>query len=137
MLKEVKYLKLFKKPNIPPFAEKVFSMRDMIFKNYANLMVIVHMYNRLITESMPVEQPLIKGALERINKQLEAAINELQWKKQGNLFYIVKQNFLYICPHVYIYIKKLYGFWRSIKAIEVATTLKVWTFTPVVHDSTK
>ncbi|CAL1535640.1 unnamed protein product, partial [Lymnaea stagnalis] len=88
VLKEMKYLKLRNKELIPVIPEGVFEKRDMLFKYYANLMLIMQLYNKLITDSLPVEKPLIAPHLLKIDQHVEQALTTLAWEMQDIWEYI-------------------------------------------------
>ena len=83
VLKEMKYLKLRNKEIIPEIPEAVFAKRDMLFKYYSNMMLLSQLYNRLITDALEVEKPLMASALEKIHKQLQGALSNKTWEMEG------------------------------------------------------
>lgn len=79
----MKYLKLRNKEIIPDIPEGVFERRDMLFNYYASLMLTMQLYNKLITDSLMVEKPLIAQHMEKIDQQIEPALKNLTWKMEG------------------------------------------------------
>lgn len=83
VLREIKYLKLRKKEQVPEIPHNIYDRRDILFKYYANLMVICQFYNDLMTKTNDVEKPLIKTGLSEIDDMLVPALETLTWENEG------------------------------------------------------
>ncbi|GFO38901.1 dynein heavy chain 9, axonemal [Plakobranchus ocellatus] len=90
VLREMKYLKLRNKEVIPEVPEAVFAKRELLFKYYANMKLMSELYNRLITDALDVEKPMMAPALERINKQLQGALTNKTWSMDDIWGYIAE-----------------------------------------------
>ncbi|XP_062957128.1 dynein axonemal heavy chain 11 [Cynocephalus volans] len=80
VLREVKYLLMLKKPDIPDSALAIFQKRNTILKYIGNLEILVQGYNKLKQTLLEVEYPLIEDELRALDEQLEAAAMWLTWQ---------------------------------------------------------
>ncbi|PNI58007.1 DNAH11 isoform 4 [Pan troglodytes] len=80
VLREVKYLLMLKKQDIPDSALAIFKKRNTILKYIGNLDLLVQGYNKLKQTLLEVEYPLIEDELRAIDKQLTAATTWLTWQ---------------------------------------------------------
>ncbi|XP_048655651.1 dynein axonemal heavy chain 11 isoform X1 [Marmota marmota marmota] len=80
VLREVKYLLMMKKSDIPDSALAIFQKRNTILKYIGNLELLVQGYNKLKQTLLEVEYPLIEEELGAIDEQLEAAVTWLTWQ---------------------------------------------------------
>ncbi|XP_006154552.1 dynein heavy chain 11, axonemal [Tupaia chinensis] len=80
VLREVKYLLMLKKPNLPDSALTIFKKRNTILKYIGNLELLVQGYNKLKQTLLEVEYPLIEDELRTIDEQLTAATTWLTWQ---------------------------------------------------------
>ncbi|XP_063095395.1 dynein axonemal heavy chain 11 isoform X2 [Cavia porcellus] len=80
VLREVKYLLMLKKPDIPESALAIFKKRNALLKYIGNLELLVQGYNKLKQTLLEVEYPLIKDELEALDEQLKAPATWLTWQ---------------------------------------------------------
>ena len=89
LLREVKYFLLLGL-DIPSSAMDVFKMSETFRRHTGNLDLIVNMYNSIHQLLLPVEKPLVRNQLDRIDKILSKGIGDvmeqtksLNWKSSG------------------------------------------------------
>nr|XP_020145462.1 dynein heavy chain 11, axonemal [Microcebus murinus] len=80
VLREVKYLLMLKKPDIPDSALAIFNKRNTISKYIGNLDLFVRGYNKLKQTLLGVEYPLIEEEMRAVDEQLTAATTWLTWR---------------------------------------------------------
>ncbi|XP_038934021.1 dynein axonemal heavy chain 11 isoform X4 [Rattus norvegicus] len=80
VLREVKYLLMLKKSNIPDSALGIFQKKNIILKHIGNLELLVQGYNKLKQTLLEVEYPLIEKELGAIDEQLRVAATWLTWQ---------------------------------------------------------
>ncbi|XP_041076181.1 dynein heavy chain 17, axonemal-like [Polyodon spathula] len=96
VLREVKYLTIQAKEDIPESAADVFANSETFRKFVGNLDIIVAWYNKIRVTVHPVEFPLIKNELEDIDSKLNKAESTLSWNTDGAWEYIQEmRNTLY------------------------------------------
>lgn len=92
LLREVKYFLLLGL-QVPDTAMDIYQLAEVFRRHTGNLDLIVNMYNDIQTSLLPVERPLVKVQLERIDKMLSQGIGDgkakggkgggLNWKSNG------------------------------------------------------
>ncbi|KAM5271528.1 dynein axonemal heavy chain 11 [Ctenodactylus gundi] len=80
VLREVKYLLMLKKADMPESAVAIFKKRNSILKYIGNLEALARAYNKLRQTLLEVEFPLIKGELEAVDEQLGVVATWLTWQ---------------------------------------------------------
>ena len=85
VLREVKYLEIREKEEIPGSAATMYSKNDTFRKFVANLDLTVQWYNKVRKTVLEVEYPLVEGQLEEIDVQLKQAEDSLNWENEGML----------------------------------------------------
>ncbi|XP_045053259.2 dynein axonemal heavy chain 11 isoform X2 [Desmodus rotundus] len=80
VLREVKYLLMLKKSDVPDSASAVFKNRNTILKYIGNLELLVQGYNKLKQTLLEVECPLIEDELRAVEEQLQVAATSLTWQ---------------------------------------------------------
>ncbi|XP_076978309.1 dynein axonemal heavy chain 11 isoform X2 [Tamandua tetradactyla] len=80
VLREVKYLLMLKKSDIPDSALAIFEKRNTLLKYVGSLELLVQGYNKLKQTLLGVEYPLIEAELKAIDDQLEEAATSLTWR---------------------------------------------------------
>ncbi|KAB0340770.1 hypothetical protein FD754_022843, partial [Muntiacus muntjak] len=80
VLREVKYLLMLKKSDIPDSAFAIFKKRNTLLKYIGNLELLVHGYNKLKQTLLEVEYPLIEDELRTVDEELQAAATSLTWQ---------------------------------------------------------
>ncbi|KAF4325335.1 hypothetical protein BBI17_000424 [Phytophthora kernoviae] len=82
LLREVKYFVLLGL-DIPEDALEIYKRAEVFRRQTGNLELIVDMYNTIHATLLPVERPLVKGYLERMDQVLNKGIKALNWKSHG------------------------------------------------------
>jgi dynein heavy chain len=82
LLREVKYFLLLGL-DVPESALKVFKQAEVFRQWTGNLTLIVDMYNGMLESLLPVEQPLVQGHLDKIDKIVRKGIEQMNWKSNG------------------------------------------------------
>ncbi|XP_052595155.1 dynein axonemal heavy chain 11 isoform X2 [Peromyscus californicus insignis] len=80
VLREVKYLLMLKKSDVPDSALGIFQKRNTILKYIGNLELLVQGYNKLKQTLLEVEYPLIEDELRAVDEQLKVAATWLTWQ---------------------------------------------------------
>jgi hypothetical protein len=81
---------------------EVYTRSEIFRRHTGNLDLIVNMYNDVQTSLLPVERPLIKNLLDRIDKTLSLGIGE------SKFLYIYMYVYIYNHIYAYIYIINIY-----------------------------
>ena len=79
LLREVKYFNLLGL-SVPENAAEIFDKDETYRSQICSLELIVNNYNNIITCLHPVEEPLIKDKIEKMDIILKPGIDELKWK---------------------------------------------------------
>jgi dynein heavy chain len=79
LLREVKYFQLLG-IEVPEMAAEIFEKNDTFRDQTIQLDLIVNNYNEIISTLHPVEEPLVKEKIERIDECLKPGLEELKWK---------------------------------------------------------
>lgn len=82
LLREVKYFLLLGL-DIPEDALEIYKRAEIFRRQTGNLELIVDMYNSIYLALLPVEKPLVKSYLERMDQILNRGIKALNWKSHG------------------------------------------------------
>lgn len=89
LLREVKYFLLLGL-EVPGTAMDIYQKVEIFRRQTGNLDLIVNMYNDIQTTLLPVERPLVKAQLDRVDKTLAQGVGEgknkaksLNWKSNG------------------------------------------------------
>ncbi|XP_075248756.1 dynein beta chain, ciliary-like isoform X2 [Convolutriloba macropyga] len=88
VLREVKYLKILGREDIPDKSLNFYEETDKYIKYLQNLDVTVKWYNKILDTQESHEQPLIEDELATIDAQLKKAENDLTWTAPGLWEYI-------------------------------------------------
>jgi len=79
LLREVRYLTLLNQ-GVPASAKSIYDKVEIYRVQTVSLEMIVDNYNRIIKVLHPVEEPLIKDRIERMDTALEPGLAEIKWK---------------------------------------------------------
>lgn len=79
LLREVKYFQLLG-IEVPDMAAEIFEKNDTFRDQTIQLDLIVNNYNEIISTLHPVEEPLVKEKIEKIDECLKPGLEELKWK---------------------------------------------------------
>lgn len=82
LLREVKYF-LIMGIDIPETALNIYRKAEVFRRQTGNLDLIVNMYNGIQLKLLPVEKPLVKHHLDRIDQILKRGLKSLNWKSHG------------------------------------------------------
>ncbi|CAL8284422.1 unnamed protein product [Lota lota] len=88
VLREVKYLRIQGRKNIPPSAADMFAHKEVFRKYVGNLDLVVSWYNEIQATVLPSEFPLIEGELKSIDMELAKAETIMFWNGEGVWEYI-------------------------------------------------
>ncbi|CAG5123286.1 unnamed protein product, partial [Candidula unifasciata] len=124
VLREVKYLKIREKEEIPSSAKVMYSQNDTFRKYVANLDLTVQWYNKVRTTILEVEYPLIEGQLVDIDRQLQRAEKLLNWGSDGVWEYIEQTR-----DHVYDLETRVQKSKDNVE--EIKRIMTTWSKTPL------
>lgn len=79
LLREVKYFLLLGL-EVPAAALEVFKKAEVFRRQTGNLDLLVNQYNAMMMEMLPVEAPLLKSQLVRIDATLVRGLRDLNWR---------------------------------------------------------
>ncbi|RYY38442.1 hypothetical protein EON62_00440, partial [archaeon] len=79
LLREVKYFLLLSL-EVPASALEIFKKAETFRRQTGNLDLLVNMYNQMMLEMLPVEAPLLRAQLQKIDATLVRGVKELSWK---------------------------------------------------------
>ena len=82
LLREVKYFLLLGL-SVPTSALNIYKKAEIFRRQTGNLELIVNMYNNVLTSLLPVEAPLLRTDLEKIDKALQQGVKNINWKSHG------------------------------------------------------
>ncbi|GLE01103.1 hypothetical protein PINS_up009916 [Pythium insidiosum] len=82
LLREVKYFLLLG-IEIPEDALAIYKKAEVFRRQTGNLALIVDLYNTIHATLLPVERPLVKTYLDRMDQALTKGIKALNWKSHG------------------------------------------------------
>lgn len=88
VLREVKYLEIRSEEQVPESATAIYSRYDTLWKYVTNLDLTVSLYNKVRTNVLEVEFPLIEGQVADIDQKLQQAETSLNWNTDGIWEYI-------------------------------------------------
>ena len=83
VLKEVKYLGMLKRENIPQEAIAIHKQNDEYRKYITSLDYTVDSYNKIMKTASKEEKPLIQDEMAKIDGDLEKGEKTLKWKSPG------------------------------------------------------
>ncbi|XP_044534788.1 dynein axonemal heavy chain 11 [Gracilinanus agilis] len=84
VLREVKYLLMLEKSDIPDSALAIYGKRNIYLKYIGSLELLVQWYNKLKLSLLEVEQPLIEEELKAIDAQLREAEQSFTWQREDS-----------------------------------------------------
>ena len=89
LLREVKYFLLLGL-SVPSSALNIYKKAEIFRRQTGNLELIVNMYNNVLTGLLPVEAPLMKGDLDKIDKALQQGVKNINWKSHGIDYFLTE-----------------------------------------------
>ena len=84
LLREVRFFLIFD-IEVPPAALEMFSRVATYRQWVAQLDHIVGMYNAVLTELLPVEEPLLEDRIAKMDQVLSPGLTELKWKSEDKI----------------------------------------------------
>lgn len=84
LLREVRYFKLFGL-DVPPAALEIFERADVYRKWVGGLDIVVGKYNAVLTELLPVEEPLLEEKIVKMDSVLSPGLTDLRWKSEEQI----------------------------------------------------
>ena len=90
VLREVRYLEIKDRKDIPPAALQIYKENDTYLSYINNLNYTITSYNKIRETVAEVEYPLIERQLQAIDRQLTDAENKLTWSTSGIGDYILR-----------------------------------------------
>ena len=79
LLREVKYFLLLSL-DVPESALLIFKKGETYRRQTGNLDLIVNMYNQMMLELLPVEAPLMRKHLQKIDATMQPGLRDMNWK---------------------------------------------------------
>eukprot|EP00929_Paragymnodinium_shiwhaense_P077084 TRINITY_DN3967_c0_g3_i3.p1 TRINITY_DN3967_c0_g3~~TRINITY_DN3967_c0_g3_i3.p1 ORF type:complete len:4541 (+),score=1544.66 TRINITY_DN3967_c0_g3_i3:127-13749(+) len=130
LLREVRYFLLFGL-DIPHDAREMFSRVNTYRHWTGQLDIIVEKYNAVLTELLPVEEPLLEDRIERMDNVLSPALTELRWRSEDAIPDFITQAMTVVCD-VSSVVDVLKGNLRKVSAV-----LAKWCQTPLLERKQK
>jgi len=84
LLREVRFFLIFD-IEVPDAAKTMFSKVATYRQWVAQLDHIVGMYNAVLTELLPVEEPLLEDRIAKMDQVLSPGLTELKWKSEDKI----------------------------------------------------
>jgi len=129
LLREVKYFLLLDL-EVPESAFNIYRSAKQFRTQTAALDLMVQMYNQILTEMLPVEAPLLKQQLTKIDSLLVKGLREITWKSSGISSFISDTQALVREAH-----KMLFDLKTNLDAI--AEILQDWSSAPLLQRKAK
>jgi dynein heavy chain len=86
LLREVKYFLIYDvELDVPEAALEIFSRVDTYRQWTGELDVIVQKYNAVLTELLPVEEPLLEDRISKMDAVLSPGLTELKWRSDDKI----------------------------------------------------
>ncbi|CAE7205816.1 ODA4, partial [Symbiodinium sp. KB8] len=129
LLREVKYFLLLDL-EVPESAFNIYKSAKQFRTQTAALDLMVQMYNQMLNEMLPVEAPLLKQQLAKIDALLVKGLREITWKSSGINTFIADTQALVREAH-----KSLFDLKTNLDAI--AAILQQWSAEPLLQRKAK
>jgi len=84
LLREVRFFLIFD-IQVPADANDIFNTSKTYREWIGQLDQIVHMYNMVLTELLPVEEPLLEERIAKMDQILSPGLTELKWKSEDKI----------------------------------------------------
>ena len=91
LLREVRYFLLLGL-EVPASALEIYKKAEMYRRCTASLDLIAGMYNSMLHEMLPVEAPLLRANLIKMDATLQRGVKEINWKSSGLDAFISESN---------------------------------------------
>ncbi|XP_076624613.1 dynein beta chain, ciliary-like [Colletes latitarsis] len=90
LLREIRYMTIMKKTDLPEQAIEFYNRSQFFFKSTYNLNLIVKWYNRIRSQSIPVEFEIIKEEVDGIDELIDHGQENYNWNSEEVPEYIDK-----------------------------------------------
>ena len=114
LLREVKYFLLLNL-DVPDSALLIFKKGETYRRQTGNLDLIVNMYNQMMVELLPVEAPLLRKHLAKIDAIMQPGLRDMNWKSQTINDFIEDSNGVVKAAYDLLY--QLKGNLKSVESI--------------------
>jgi dynein heavy chain len=84
MLREVRYFLLFGL-QVPETALEIYQRADVYRRWVGQLDIVVQKYNAVLTELLPVEEPLLEEKIVKMDSVLSPGLTDLRWKSEDRI----------------------------------------------------
>ncbi|CAK0838245.1 unnamed protein product [Prorocentrum cordatum] len=84
MLREIRFFLIFDIP-VPEEAIKIYERASVYRQWVAQLDNIVRLYNAVLTELLPVEEPLLEDRIVKMDAALSPGLTELKWRSEDKI----------------------------------------------------
>lgn len=129
LLREVKYFLLLNL-DVPATALAIYRSARTFRTQTGSLDIIVQQYNQITTEMLPVEVPLMKSALLKIDTTLKTGLRDMNWKSPGINAFIDEVQSLVKSTH-----KTLFDLKGNLD--NIASILRNWQAEPILSRKAK
>jgi hypothetical protein len=82
LLREVKYFLLLGL-EVSATAMEIYTRAEVFRRHMGNLDLIVNMYNNIMETLLPVEEPLVKSYIDRVDTIVHKGVKVMSWKSHG------------------------------------------------------
>lgn len=117
LLREVRFLLIFDM-EVPADAQEIFNKAATYRHWVAQLDHIVTMYNTVLTELLPVEEPLVEDRIQKMDTALAPGLTELKWSKEDQIPDFIEHT-MKVVSDVSAVVDILKGNLRSVSAVLV------------------
>ncbi|XP_015433748.1 PREDICTED: dynein beta chain, ciliary-like [Dufourea novaeangliae] len=126
LLKEIRYMIIMRRTDLSPEAIDFYNGSEFYFKSTYNLDLIVNWYNKIRTESVPVEFQLIEDDIEVIDELINYGQGYYTWKSDDVPEYI---------DNLLTTVRKLYArvFLAQDNLKNIMDRLYTWAMMPVLY----
>ncbi|CAK9799022.1 Dynein beta chain, ciliary [Anthophora plagiata] len=125
-LREIRYMIIIKTPNLPPEAIEFYNRTQFFFNNTYNLTLIITWYNRIRSESSPVEFQLVEEEVKDIDNLINYGQEKYNWNSTEIPEYI--NNLVEITWKLHV---RVFRAQNNLK--NILDRLYSWAMTPVIY----
>nr|CAD7570912.1 unnamed protein product [Timema californicum] len=140
ILREVHYLRLMDKDNIPEEALKIYERSETFRKYTSSLNQTIQWYNKVRRTTKLVEFELVQEEVDEIDKHVEQAQTALDWNSSGTHVVDGHHNSSWAETNLWSYIERLHGLVHSLETRvqrtqsnveQIRTIMSAWLKMPV------
>jgi dynein heavy chain len=125
LLREVKYF-LHLNLSVPDSALQIYKKAEVFRQQTGNLALVVTDFNNMLTTLLPVEEPLVRGHLDKIEKTVARGVNQMNWKSHGIDFFVTE------CMACVKVAKDILGALKDCRD-GIEGIMEEWTQDPLLH----